>query len=127
MTIKLYEAVTLHNLFTKFQNLRLPFKTSHKIALMSSELSTHYSFYETKFRELINEYGKKDEEGNLMPTADGNGVLLMEDKISEANSKMTELADVEVTLKDYQFSVDDFGDTEMTPAEMNALLPFISE
>lgn len=127
MTIKLYEAVTLHNLFAKFQNLRLPFKTSHKIALMSNELSTHYSFYETKFRELIDEYGRKDEEGNLMPTPDGKGILLIESKTIEATNKMTELSDVEVVLKDYQFSVDDFGDTEMTPAEMNALLPFISE
>jgi hypothetical protein len=97
------------------------------VALILHELTTHYSFYETNLKALIDQYGRRDENGNIMPTSDGSGVLLIEDKIPEAVDRMNELANVEVELPDYKFSVDDFGAIELSPQEMLIILPFIEE
>jgi hypothetical protein len=71
------------------------------------------------------EYGKKDEKGNLVPTEDGQGVLLVEETINEAYIKLAELRELDVELPDTKFSVDDFGDVEMSPEEMLVIMPFI--
>jgi hypothetical protein len=74
---------------------------------------------------LLIEYGKKDEEGNLIPTKDGQGVLLVEETLNEAYTKITELRELDVELPDIKFSPDDFDNIEVPPEEMIIIMPFI--
>jgi hypothetical protein len=71
------------------------------------------------------EYSKKDENGDPLPTADGQGVLLVEETMSEAYAKLAELHDLDVELPDAKFSVDEFDKVELTPEEMLVIMPFI--
>jgi hypothetical protein len=71
------------------------------------------------------EYSKKDENGNPLPTDDGQGVLLIEETMNEAYSKLNELRELDVELPDTKFSVDDFDKLELSPIEMNVIFPFI--
>jgi hypothetical protein len=89
------------------------------------EVEKHVNFYQTSFRNLLTEYGKKDENGNLMPTEDGQGVLLTEETTQEAYQKLGELRELDVELPDTKFDLDAFGDIEISPQEMILLMPFI--
>jgi hypothetical protein len=91
------------------------------------EVQKHIDFYQENFRNLLIEYSKKDENGNPMPTEDGQGVLLVEETMNEAYIKLAELRDLDVELPDAKFSVDDFGDIELSPDEMMVIMPFITE
>ena len=93
--------------------------------MFAQEVQKHVDFYQETFRNLLTEYGQKDEQGNLVPTADGQGVLLIEETISEAYQKLGELRDLEVELPDTKFSIDDFGSIEVSPDEMMVIIPFI--
>ena len=62
-----------------------------------------------------------------MPTADGQGVMLIEETIPEFNTKYNELRMLDVELPDVFFGVDEFGDTELTPMEVYTIKPFIKE
>ena len=125
MTTKITTITNFPSLFTKVKSQKLPFKTSYKLTLLAQEIQKHVDFYQEQFRNLIMEYSKKDEQGNPLPTKDGQGVLLAEETMSEAYAKLSELHDIDVELPDIKFSVDDFDKVELSPEEMLVIMPFI--
>lgn len=127
MTLKMYQLIDFPSLFEKMKSQKLPFKTSYRLTILANEIQKHLDFYQENFRNLLMEYSKKDENGNPMPTDDGQGVLLVEETMNEAYAKLNELRELDVDLPDYKFSPDMFGDIELTPVEMNIILPFIEE
>lgn len=127
MTLKMYQLTDFPSLFGKMKSQKLPFKTSYRLTILANEIQKHLDFYQENFRNLLLEYSKKDENGNPVPTNDGQGVLLVEETMNEAYAKLNELRELDVDLPDYKFSPDMFGDIELTPVEMNVILPFIEE
>ena len=125
MTLKMYQIVELPTFLNKVKQQKLPFKTAYQIALLMQEVDKHHSFYQEQFREILTEYSKKDEQGNFVPTADGQGVMLAEETMDEAYTKLAELRDLDVTLPDIKFAMEAFEKVELTPEEMMILLPFI--
>ena len=125
MTTKITAITDFPSFFTKMKSQKLPFKTSYKLTLLAQEIQKHVDFYQEQFRNLIMEYSKKDEQGNPLPTKDGQGVLLAEETMSEAYAKLSELHDIDVELPDTKFSVDDFDKVELSPEEMLVIMPFI--
>jgi hypothetical protein len=71
------------------------------------------------------EYSKQDEDGMPIPTEDGQGVLLKEETMQEAYTKLNELRELDVELPDTKFSPDDFDNIEISPEEMIIIMPFI--
>lgn len=127
MTLKMYQILDFPSFFTKIKSLKLPFKTSYKLTLLAQEVEKHTTFYQEKFRETLMEYGKKDENGNLVPTDDGQGIRLIEETMDEAYAKLTELRDLDVEISATKFSPDDFNGIELSPEEMIVIMPFIGE
>ena len=125
MTTKITTITNFPSFFTKVKSQKLPFKTSYKLTLLAQEIQKHVDFYQEQFRNLIIEYSKKDEQGNPVPTSDGQGVLLKEETMNEAYAKLNELRDLDVELPDTKFSPDDFDGIELSPEEMVAIIPFI--
>ena len=127
MTLKMSKITDFASFFTKVKSQKLPFKTSYRITLLAQEIEKHINYYQEQFRSLLQEYGKKDENGNLRPTEDGSGVLLEEATMSEAYTKLNELHELDVELPDVKFTLDDFGNIELSPEEMYIIFPFIED
>lgn len=125
MTLKMYQIIDLPPFLEKVKSQKLPFKTSYRLAMFIQEVQKHIDFYQENFRNLLIEYSQKDENGNPMPTEDGQGVLLVEETMNEAYTKLAELRELDVELPDTKFSVDDFGDIELSPEEIFVIMPFI--
>ena len=127
MTLKMYQIIDFPSFFEKVKSQKLPFKTSYRLTLLTQEVEKHINFYQEKFRELILEYSKKDENGNPVPTEDGSGVQLVEETMNEAYTKLSELRGLDVELPDVKFDIDSFGEVELSPEEMVVIMPFIEE
>ena len=125
MKLKMYTIIDFSSIYTKIKSQKLPFKVAYKLALLSQEVQKHIDFYQESFRNLLQEYGKKDEQGNVIPTDDGQGILLMEETMNEAYTKLAELRELDVELPDTKFSPDDFDGIEISAEEMMVLIPFI--
>ena len=125
MKLKMYEITEFSTFFTKVKTQPLPFKTSYRLTLLSQEVDKHVSFYQENFRNILQEYGKKDENGNLVPTEDGQGIKLIEETMQEAYNKLTELRELEVELPDVKFAIEEFEKVELSPSEMLVIMPFI--
>ena len=127
MILKMYEIVDFPSFFEKIRNQKLSFKTSYRLTILAGEIEKHINFYQESFRNLLDTYGKKDENGNIIPTADGQGIMLIEETIPEFNTKYNELRMLDVELPDVSFGVDEFGGTELTPMEVYIIKPFIKD
>jgi hypothetical protein len=127
MTLKMYQIIDFPTFFEKVKNQKMSFKTSYRLTLLATEIQKHIDFYQEQFRNIIMEYSKKDENGNPLPTEDGQGVLLKEETMNEAYTKLGELRELDVELLDAKFSPEDFGDVELSPTEMMIVMPFIAE
>jgi hypothetical protein len=127
MTLKMYQIIDFPAFFEKVKNQKMSFKTSYHLTLLAQEIQKHIDFYQEQFRNIIMEYSKKDENGNPLPTEDGQGVLLKEETMNEAYTKLGELRELDVELPDTKFSPEDFGDVELSPTEMIIVMPFIAE
>ncbi len=127
MTLKMYQIIDFPSFFEKVKSQKLPFKTSYRLTILTQEIEKHINFYQEKFRELILTYSEKDEVGNPVPTDDGQGIKLAEATMQEAYAQLAELRGLDVELPDTKFSIDDFADVELSPIEMNVILPFIAE
>jgi hypothetical protein len=125
MTLKMYQITDFPSFFEKVKSQKLPFKTSYRLTLLTTEIEKHINYYQEQFRNLLMEYSKKDDEGNPMPTSDGQGILLKEETMNEAYAKLNELRDLDVGLPDTKFSSDDFDGIELSPEEMMVIMPFI--
>lgn len=127
MTLKMYQIIDFPSFFEKVKTQKLPFKTSYRLTILTQEIEKHINFYQDKFRELILTYSEKDEAGNPIPTSDGQGIKLAEATMQEAYAQLAELRGLDVELPDTKFAIDDFADVELSPIEMNVILPFIAE
>lgn len=127
MQLKMYEIIEFPSFFEKVKTQKLTFKISYRLTLLAQEVEKHINYYQEQFRNLLTEYGKKDEAGNLMPTEDGQGVLLAEETMTEAYEKLAELRTLEVELPNTTFSVKDFENVEISPQEMLIIMPFIKD
>ena len=125
MTLKMHQIADFSSFFTKVKSQKLPFKTSYKLTLLAQEIEKHINYYQEQLRALLQEYGMKDEQGNLVPTEDGQGVKLIQETMNEAYAKLTELRELDVELPDTKFSPDDFDRVELSPEEMLVIMPFI--
>lgn len=127
MTLKMYELTNFPAFYEKIRSEKLPFKTSYHLALLAQEVEKHINYYQEQFRNILIDCGKKDDNGNFIPSEDGQGIMLIDEKANEAYEKIAELRNLEVTLSDYTFSVEDFAKVELTLEEMAVIMSFIKD
>jgi hypothetical protein len=126
MQIKISNILEFPSFFEKVKVQKIPFKTSYKLVTLAREIEKHYNFYLEEFNKLVNEYGETDENGNLVPITNGNGVRILPGKLMECQIKLEELRSLEVDLPDVTFLPEEFESIELSPMEVNAIIPFIA-
>ena len=127
MTLKMQEIISFPSFFEKVKTKPLPFKTSYHLTLLAKDIEKHYNFYQEKLQAILQEYGKKDENGNLVTTEDGQGIKLKEETRDEAYQKLLELRQLDVELPDITFITADFDGVELSPEETIIIMPFMQK
>lgn len=110
-----------------FGQQNLPLKVAYKLNKIKQAVDKESDFYSEKFQEIINNYAKKDEEGNLVFSEDGEQIMIQDGKIEECNKALEDLQNLEVEIDNYNLTIDDFGeDLTCTPDELETLMPFLN-
>ena len=115
--------------FSQFYSLttsyKLPIKVAYKLSRLAAAIENEVTFYQTKFREILNEYCLVDDNGNYVPTDDGQGFKIQPGKETECNQAMADLHNLEIELPDITFSIDEFDGLELRIQDLNGIMPFI--
>lgn len=110
-----------------FTNKALPLKVAYKLNKLKKAIEENGEFYSTKFQEIVDTYAKKDENGEIVFSEDGNQIMIQDGKIEECNEALENLQNLTVEVDNLNLSIDDFGENlECTPDELEALMPFLN-
>lgn len=109
-----------------FSNTTLPLKGAYKLNKIKKAVEKEGEFYTEKFQEIVEQYAKHDENGQLVFSEDGNQILIKDGMVDECNKALEDLQSLEVQIETYGLTLDDLGENlECTPEELEALMPFM--
>lgn len=127
ITVTMRQIIDFRSSEDFFTRVHLPLKGAYKINKIRKAVEKEGDFYSVKFQEIINTYAKKDENGELIFSEDGEQIIIQDDKIEECNQALVELQNLEVQIDNYNLAIDDLGeDLKCTPDELDALMPFLN-
>lgn len=127
MTLKMYQIIPFENFYIRIKSCVLPIKISYKFSKLARAIEQEKNFYQSKVQEIIEEYGERDENGELKLTDNKTAFVIKEDKVLECQQKMNELSELEIDIEEIKFSIDDLEGLTLSPQEMDILIPFITE
>lgn len=109
-----------------FADATLPLKGAYKLNKIKKAVEKEGEFYTEKFQEIVNTYAKKDENGQLVFSEDGNQIMIKDGMVDECEQALDDLQNLEVEVENYGLTLADLGENlECTPDELEALMPFI--
>lgn len=124
--MKMYEILELQNLYNSIANTKLPLKTTYKFTRLMRRAEEEISFYQEKFREIVEEYGVK-ENGEYKLTPDGQSIVIIPGKEVECNTKLLELRNLDVQIDDINFSIEELESIDISISELNCLMSLIED
>lgn len=127
VNVTMDQIIAFRNTNNFLNGMNLPLKVAYKLNKVKKAVEENGEFYVEKFQEIIDTYAKKDENGQVVFSDDGNQIMIQDDKIDECNKALDELQNLTVEIENYNLTIDDFGDNiTCTPEELEAIMPFLS-
>ena len=127
VNVTMDQVIAFRNAGEIFNGTNLPLKVAYKLNKIKKAVEENGEFYATKFQEIIDTYAKKDEDGNLVFSDNGEQIMIQDDKIEECNKALEELQELTVEIDNFNLTIDDFGENiECTPKDLEVLMPFLN-
>lgn len=123
--MKLGNIETLYNTLSSLKEKEMPIRLSYKFTLLLDKIDCDYNFFISEMRKIINKYGLKDDQGELVQ--ENGNIKINPDSLGLAEKALQELHETEITLPDITFTLNELESLNIKPADLRALLPFIKE
>ena len=124
--MKLTSVLAFPDIYAAIKDQKMPMQVAYKFSKLASKVETEIEFYRNKLQDIIDTYVQKDENGNPIMTEDGTAMKIIEGKEADCGKAMEELQELEIELQP-SFYIADLSSLELTPTQMQGLLPFIIE
>ena len=126
ITVTMEQIIDFRNSEGIFSDINLPLKAAYKLNKIRKAVEKEGDFYGEKFQEILDKYAKKDDNGELVFSEDGNQIMIKDDMIEECNKELNDLQTLEVQVENYNLTIEDFGEgIECTPDDLETLMPFM--
>lgn len=125
MKLKISQITKFSLFYDEIKNHKISFKTAYKLSTIQNEVASRIAFYQEQFQKIVQEYGLFDDNGNIIPTEDGQGVKLRPGTEAECYEKVGELDNLEIELNVPELNIDEFEGVEISPDKIEAILPFL--
>ncbi len=127
VNVTMDQIIAFRNAGDIFGDYKLPLKVAYKLNKLKKAVEVEGEFYSNKFQEIVDTYAKKDENGQIVFSEDGNQIMIQDGKIEECNQALSDLQELTVEIDNCNLTIDDFGEeVECTPEDLEALMPFLN-
>ena len=123
--MKLINLIQIKNIFKPNMQFKDNIQVGYKVMKFLKLIESDVTFYNNKLTEIAQECAEKD--GDKIKTTENGDIVLAKDKIPEWNSKITDLANIEIEVALPSFKLEDFNECNFTLEELGVLEPLISE
>lgn len=105
---------------------KMPPALAYKIMKLVRAAESEETFYQKELQKLIEQYGKRNDDGSLITTESGN-IELSENTLDECRKRVAELEALDIDAPNCCFTLDELSCVPMTVREMNNISDFISD
>ena len=114
------------NVYEKLKTIKMPIRIAYKFAKIASQYRDDYRFYQEQMAVILNKFVEKDENGQ--PVQSGEGFALKKDSMEHFSKQLQILASQKIDDPISQLTLEDLDRwSEITPSEMESLIPFTIE
>ena len=124
MLIKRNQISQILNIIENNKNKRFDINTQYKMLLIKKKIKEDLELVEEQYQILLNLYGEVNEEGEFVKTEDGV-IKIKEGYQSECQKKIQEFNQLDVTIPDVYFTIEELESLNLTLFELEVLEPFI--
>lgn len=122
--MKLIDTVNLHSVLVNHVRDNFSFDTSYKLYDLLGILENKCKFYDEKRKELLQKYGDKYSDGNLVIDSKGN-VNMTEENLSAFDCEYKQLQAVEVENISVKFTRSELAPMRCSIIELGVLINII--
>lgn len=122
--MRIQKILAMEEAIKNLKSKNLPIKTAYRLLKFAEFVATESDNYRNLFRQILNEYAEKNEDGSFIFSEDGTNVILKKDHIKEANEKVSELNQLEVDVP-YTFDLREFENLEISLEDLAPLMDII--
>lgn len=125
MYLKYEEIGGFLGVYQNIKKQKLPFKTSYKLTKIHSILTPEFDFFKEELNKLIEEFAKRDENGEMV-AAEG-GIKIQEGREKEFEVKVEELTSLSVEVQFPLIAAEELEMLDFSVEEMEPLMIFIED
>ena len=122
--MRIQKILAMEEAIKNLKSKNLPIKTAYRLLKLAELVSNEAENYRNLFRQILDEYAEKKEDGSYVLSEDGANVIIQKDHIQEANQKVDELNKIDVEIP-YTFDIKDFDNIEISLEELAPLMDLI--
>lgn len=122
--MRIQKILAMEEAIKNLKSKNLPIKTAYRLLKLAEFVATESDNYRNLFRQILDEYAEKNEDGSFVFSEDGTNVILKKDHIKEANEKVSELNQFEVDIP-YTFDLREFENLEISLEDLAPLMDII--
>ena len=122
--MRIQKILAMEEAIKNLKSKNLPIKTAYRLLKLAEFVATESDNYRNLFRQILDEYAEKNEDGSFVFSKDGTNVILKKDHIKEANEKVSELNQLEVDVP-YTFDLREFENLEISLEDLAPLMDII--
>ena len=122
--MRIQKILAMEEAIKNLKSKNLPIKTAYRLLKLAELVSNEAENYRNLFRQILDEYAEKKEDGSYILSEDGANVIIQKDHIQDANQKVDELNKIDVEIP-YTFDIKDFDNIEISLEELAPLMDLI--
>lgn len=122
--MRIQKILAMEEAIKNLKSKNLPIKTAYRLLKLAEFVTTESDNYRNLFRQILDEYAEKNEDGSFVFSEDGTNVILKKEHIKEANEKVSELNQLEVDVP-YTFDLKEFENLEISLEDLAPLMDII--
>ena len=122
--MRIQKILAMEEAIKNLKSKNLPIKTAYRLLKLAELVSNEAENYRNLFRQILDEYAEKKEDGSYVLSKDGANVIIQKDHIQDANQKVDELNKIDVEIP-YTFDIKDFDNIEISLEELAPLMDLI--
>ena len=124
--VSLNDIVNSMSVFNKIMQQPVNGSLAFKIARLARELNKEIETFNQEKDKLLDKYGEKNEQGELL-TDENNNIKIPPENMTEINNEFNSLLNTIVEINCDKISIDQLDNFTITPQEMINLQSFLEE
>lgn len=122
--MRIQKILAMEEAIKSLKSKNLPIKTAYRLLKLTELVSNEAENYRNLFRQILDEYAEKKEDGSYVLSEDGTNVIIQKEHIQDANQKVSELNQLEVDVP-YTFDLREFENLEISLEDLAPLMDII--